>query len=127
MSTIQKMVDGKPEDIEFELNPDAVPEAVAVIVDLYRDLEKQLSVVKAALQENSATQALGDLFAVVDYFVTTERETIRQAYAEKLTAEELAELAAECGDDDDCWICPVEYAEWEAAAFAEALRIIEGA
>lgn len=135
MSTLQRVVDGKYEDIEYNLNLDEFPEALARIMELYTYLETQIPVVKDAVQHwqertTDAEQALGDLFAVVDAFIVTEKHTIRQAYAEVLTEEEIAQLEAECDEDncccdDNCWECPVEHAEREAAAFNEALRIIE--
>jgi hypothetical protein len=133
MSTMQRVVDGKHEDIEYNVYLDDLPAALEVVMDLYRYLQTQIPAVADALRnwrENGehVEQAVGELFAVVDHFVTTERDTIRQAYAEKLTEEEWAELEAEHGEDAFCPdipMTPEEIEKFVAPAYAEALRIVE--
>jgi hypothetical protein len=46
MSTIQKIVDEKADNIAYVVNPEAVPAAMAAITDLYEYLHKQLPFVE---------------------------------------------------------------------------------
>jgi hypothetical protein len=109
MSTIQNIVNGNAVDIEYSINPEAVPDAVGAIVELYDYLNRQIPYVRAVLRScvgkadagmeiphcNVCEAELGDLLAVVDHFITTERDTIRHAYSEALSDEEVEELENE--------------------------------
>jgi hypothetical protein len=115
MSSIVKIVDGKEVDLQFSLNDENVPAAIEAITDLYQTLHERLpfiaSVLRSCVGKASAgmdirecalcTPTLGNLLAIVEHFIVTERDTIRDAYGEldELDEDDAVEAAPETGSN----------------------------
>jgi hypothetical protein len=101
---------GKEIPIEYAVDYERAPDAIEAVARLYAYLGDRLPFIAGVLRSDICTkhispcllcdELLGDLFAVVDHFMTTERDTIRAAYQKIWPSEEEESQTAEEEDDE---------------------------